>query len=56
MARVEETVRGLVRAEISGPEPEKLLNACLAENLPRGKPAADPAAERGPLDAAPRRL
>ena len=38
MARVEETVRGLVRAEISGPEPEKLLNACLAENLPLIRP------------------
>ena len=33
MARVEEKLRGLVRAEISGPEPEKLLNACLAEDL-----------------------
>ncbi len=38
MARVEEKLRGLVRAEISGPEPEKLLNACLAENLPLIRP------------------
>ena len=38
MARVEENIRGLVRAEIRGPEPEKLLNACLAENLPLIRP------------------
>lgn len=38
MARVEEKLRGLVRAEISGPEPEKVLNACLAENLPLIRP------------------
>ncbi|MGX8692935.1 MAG: sporulation protein YqfD [Clostridia bacterium] len=38
MARVEESVRGLVRAELCGPEPEKLLNACLAENLPLIRP------------------
>ena len=38
MARVEENIRGLVRAELRGPEPEKLLNACLAENLPLIRP------------------
>lgn len=38
MAKVEEELRGLVRAEITGPEPEKLLNACLAENLPLVRP------------------
>ncbi len=38
MARVEENIRGLVRAEISGPEPEKLLNACLVGNLPLIRP------------------
>lgn len=38
MARVEESIRGLVRAEISGAEPEALLNACLMENLPLVRP------------------
>lgn len=31
---IEERIRGLVRAEISCPEPEELLNACLTEDLP----------------------
>ncbi len=32
--RLEERIRGTVRVEIAGAEPEALLNACLAENLP----------------------
>lgn len=38
MAKLEERIRGLVVAELSGPEPEKLLNACLRENLPLTEP------------------
>ena len=38
MAKLEEKLRGLVRAEICGAEPEKLLNACLAEDLPLIRP------------------
>ena len=38
MARVEENIRGLVHAEISGAEPEALLNACLLEELPLVRP------------------
>ena len=34
MARLEESIRGTVQLEIRGAEPETLLNACLAEELP----------------------
>lgn len=43
MGKLEEGLRGCVRLEISGPEPEKLLNACLAEELPLLRPqSVDP--------------
>ena len=38
MGRLEESIRGMVRVEICGAEPEALLNACLAEELPLLKP------------------
>ncbi|MBR0354569.1 MAG: sporulation protein YqfD [Oscillospiraceae bacterium] len=36
--RTEERIRGLVRVEAFGAEPEALLNACLAEDLPLLRP------------------
>ena len=33
MGRLEKELRGFVRAELCGPEPEALLNACLREEL-----------------------